>query len=218
MPVTGISTQLAALLFLATLFLSGVLLLGALLAHGNRRPVWRRRLLLGAGGIAAVYALALLGGGLLSRPITLPPGAEKYFCELDCHLAYRVTGLHSLSRADTAGQPLWAVTLQARFDPATMGPRRSPTAPVWPGPRQAQLMDAAGRMHDLVAAGSDTAGLMHSLRPGERRSATLLFAVPAGVVPTALALTDGLFVDRLLIGHERSPFHALVLLPLPAPA
>ena len=50
-----------------------------------------------------------------------------------------------------------------------------------------------------------------------RRYVTRLEAVlPAGVVPRQLQLQDDIFLTRFLIGNERSPFHAPVLLALPA--
>lgn len=213
----GWSTQLAVLVFLGGLCLLGLLLLGTVWSQWKGRPVLKRRLLLTIGAGGACYAIALVGAGLVSRPVTLAAGQEKYFCEIDCHLAYRVTALHSLSRAaSTPSGRLWAVQLNARFDPATMGAGRSPVAPVWPAPRRANLIDGAGHRYPLLLEGSDTAGLVQPLRPGESVAATLLFELPAGVEPTGLVLTDDLMVSRLLIGHERSPFHAPVILPLPA--
>src|ERR1700730_2067078 len=40
--------------------------------------------------VAVVYGTLLVGAAFLSRERTLHPGEKKYFCEMDCHLAYSV--------------------------------------------------------------------------------------------------------------------------------
>src|SRR6266566_981314 len=85
------------LLFLGTILLLciGVLVLfyGAV-----RRSAFFAKL--GAGAVATIaagYLLLLSGVSLASSEETLPPDGWKYFCEIDCHIAY------SLTRAQTAG-------------------------------------------------------------------------------------------------------------------
>jgi hypothetical protein len=39
---------------------------------------------------ASGYALVLIGVSLTSHEKTLAPGENKYFCEIDCHIAYSV--------------------------------------------------------------------------------------------------------------------------------
>ncbi|HEU0016479.1 MAG TPA: hypothetical protein VFQ45_22555, partial [Longimicrobium sp.] len=84
------SAALSVLAFLGT----GFLFAGAagtalyLWLRGRRGPAR----LAGAGGmaVAGIYALALLGFSAAAREAEVPPGREKYFCEVDCHLAYAV--------------------------------------------------------------------------------------------------------------------------------
>jgi hypothetical protein len=59
-----------------------------LLFVGKARWALRVGALVGTG--AVVYIALLLGMSLASREVTLAPGQEKYFCEIDCHLAYSV--------------------------------------------------------------------------------------------------------------------------------
>jgi hypothetical protein len=44
-----------------------------------------------------------------------------------------------------------------------------------------------------------------------------VFSLPEGVTPSKLSLTEDLFVNRFIIGHEQSFFHRGVLLGLPGP-
>ena len=85
---TGI--VLSALAFLGTVGLVGLAGLGVLVGALKKNSLLTR----GAGVVGltliAVYSALLLGAGILSSDRTLPADAEKYFCELDCHLAYTV--------------------------------------------------------------------------------------------------------------------------------
>jgi len=79
------------------LFLGTVLLIGAsflVLFYGAvRRSSFFARL--GAGAaltIAAGYFILLSGVSLASSEEVLRPGGWKYFCEIDCHLAYSLIG------------------------------------------------------------------------------------------------------------------------------
>ena len=83
-------TPVAVLGFLAGvagLVLSLLTLFVLLSLHKTK---WTRRIgaLLGTGTI--IYFGLLLGFSLGSREVILAPGQEKYFCEIDCHLAYSV--------------------------------------------------------------------------------------------------------------------------------
>ena len=79
------------------LFLGAVLLMGAsflVLFYGAaRRSSFFARL--GGGAalmIAAGYFIVLSGVSFASSEEVLPPGGWKYFCEIDCHLAYSLLG------------------------------------------------------------------------------------------------------------------------------
>jgi hypothetical protein len=214
---------LSALALLGTIGLATLALVVAAwgLTHGNR-PLFRRGLG-AAGGIAVGYAAVLGLVSLLSRERVLPPGAEKYLCELDCHLAYSVERVEPVRTAE-GGKTTWAVRLRTRFDERTISPRRGREAPLWPNPRRLVLIGANGREYApadglaplLGGLGEASTPLTRELRPGESYTTTVVFVLPEGVAPAKLALTEDIFVDRFLIGHERSFFHRPVLLALPA--
>jgi hypothetical protein len=166
------------------------------------------------------YALLLVGAGLSSRDRVLGADEEKYFCELDCHLAYRVMAIRPFPAGAGAG---WAVTLRTRFDPRTISSHRG-DGPLTPNPRRVWLITSAGtRVAPLAGssavamlAGPGVRPLTEPLRPGESYETVLLFPAVAGAEPSSVLVEDDVWPDRLLIGHEASPFHGRTLLPLPA--
>ncbi len=200
-----IPMAVSVLAFLGTIGGTGLLLLAAVWALVRRQDRTWKLAMIGAASLVAAYATALLGVAAVSRDRVLAAGEEKYFCEIDCHLAYHV------AEAGPDGDGRWKVTLVTRFDPATTSPSRPAGAPLHPGPRVAILRLEDGR----EVAGAVTGGtpLGQALLPGESYQTTVAFLVPAGK-PAALLLEDAIPEGRFLIGHERSPFHGKVLLPL----
>ncbi len=81
---------LVVLTFLGSIFVLGAAVLAALFGAFRKH----RRLELGGLAVAALlvsgYALVLLGVSLTSHEKTLARGEWKYFCEIDCHVAYSV--------------------------------------------------------------------------------------------------------------------------------
>jgi hypothetical protein len=158
--------------------------------------------------------------------------AEKYFCELDCHLAYsiiQVSVMDSLGSGPAGQKPsgrFWLVTVQTRFDKNTISARRSLTEPTWPAPRRVALVSAEGERFppiededsNLAALGISSTPITRELAPGASYTTRFVFDLPEEAVATGLLLTDDLVVSRFLIGHERSPFHAPTLLQLPSPS
>lgn len=219
MPTTsGSLATLSALAFLGTVAVVALALLASAWFR-SRNPVLARRCRLGALALPVAYGAGLGLASVRSREVTLAAGVEKYFCELDCHLAYVVTAVHPLPGPDGR----IAVVLRTRFDEATIGPRRPREAPTWPAPRRVALVLADGREvapvidpATVAAVGVPSTPLTRELRPGEAYETVVLFDVPAGDTGSRLWLTDDLAVSPFLIGHERSPGHARVLLPLPA--
>lgn len=214
MATSNTSVILAVLTFLATIGLLAVAAAVAVWAVSSGRIALARRLGLGAGGLAVAYLLVLLLASALSRDKALPPGAEKYFCELDCHLSYLVTGMTEVEGAPP-GDTRWAVTLRTRFDENTISPRRGREAPTWPAPRRVALRDGSGRSFAPVGEGPGSVPITRELRPAESYETVLLFELPNDGRPAQLLLEDDLFVSRLLIGQEPSPFHGKTLLALP---
>ena len=195
----------------------------AILATVSRNRRLARLAIGGGAGLAAVYAIALVVGGAASGNRVLQPGEEKYFCELDCHLAYSVTALRPMTGVAEAKGVVWAVTIRTRFDERTISSRRSREAPLSPNPRRAALVAADGAefpplpatLDQLSALGISSTPLTQKLRPGEAFTTTLMFDLPAGAVPASLDLVEDILPTRLMIGHERSPFHGSARLALP---
>jgi len=196
-----------------------VLTSGALLAAGRRR--WAVRALGGAAGVLVLYLITLAGFSATSRTRVLAPGEEKYFCELDCHLAYSVREVRRVPRlgdADTgprARGTFWLVTLRTRFDPTTVSPRRPAGALLQPNPRSVSVVDASGRRYDpdpaaarLLARteGPDTP-IDTPLRPGQSYSTRFVFDLPVDVREPRLLVMEAGFPVAFLIGDETSLLH-----------
>lgn len=207
---------LVAMAFLGTGLLLACLAVGAGVALAARRRRLAAALGLAGAGVAALYAVGLAGGAVVSRERTLTAGERKYFCEIDCHIAYEVVG--------AAGAGKRAVTVRTWFDPSTIAPFRG-DAPLSPGPRSVFLVDGSGRRYlpspqtteTRPAAHPDSTPFGRALRPGESYRTTFVFDVPADARSLRLFVGDppaGL--DRLVIGHENSPFHRKTYFALPA--
>jgi hypothetical protein len=217
---SNLFTVLSVLAFLGA---SGLVALGLVFAgwgalQGNHLLL--RRSLQATGLVVLAYGLALGGVSLVSRERVLPPGAEKYFCELDCHLAYSVAGVEPI-RTAAGGNTTWAVRLRTRFDERTISPARSREAPLWPNPRDLWLVGSDGRTYrespQLSAAlAQASTPITRELKPGESYTTVLTFVLPARVKPSKLEVAEDVFVNRLIIGHERSFFHRPVLLSVAA--
>lgn len=170
---------------------------------------------------AAAYAALLVGVSLVSRDVVLGPGIEKHLCEMDCHLAYAVAGvrtaqaLGSGAGAVRARGRFWVVTVRARFDETTMGPRRPLDAPVFGGPRTVEIVAGDGRRYAptnaartaLPGAGLDCLAVGHPLLPGASCEATLVFDLPAGETAPRLLVANAEPVAAFIVGHEMSVGH-----------
>ncbi|HTR04713.1 MAG TPA: hypothetical protein VMN82_16115 [Thermoanaerobaculia bacterium] len=206
-----------ALAFLGTGFLLAGAAVGAGVAAVARRARLARGLAAFGLAVAVVYATLLAAAAVVSRDRTLAPGERKYFCEMDCHLAYEVTG------AEAAGPGLRAVTVRTWFDPSTIAPFRG-DGPYAPSPRSVFLVDRAGRRYSASSPATEAWRAAHGgstpfareLRPGESYSTTFVFEAPAdaGALRLFIGDADG-GVERLLIGHENSPWHGKVYFALP---
>ncbi len=209
---------LAALAFLAAALLIAAGLAGALFGALSKRP----RLVGGgaalAGVVAGVYILLWTGAALASRERLLATGEMKYFCEIDCHLAYsvtrveRVTALRAGGPAPASGSFL-VVTLKTWFDPGTTSPRRPIDAPLWPNPRNVCAMDADGRRYRplpgasaaLARAGRVSTPLTEPLLPGESYQTLLVFDVPREARGVKLYVGNLASEGAFLIGYEAAP-------------
>jgi hypothetical protein len=168
-----------------------------------RKPRFARLTAIALGGGAAIYVALLLGFSASSHNQTLAVGREKYFCEIDCHLAYSIVGVMTKADASTLD---YAVTLRTRFDETTTSPSRPKDAPLTPSPRMVRLIDELGRQYAPVTTAQTP--LMTPLRPAEAYTTQLEFRVPGDAKGLRLLVnTTPAWPDHLVIGDENSLFH-----------
>jgi hypothetical protein len=215
---------LVVLAFLGTaalLAVAAVVFLYAILAK-------KRRLILGVlfavAGLLVFYGGSLFAASALSREQVLLPGEKKYFCEIDCHLAYSLVGvevMHELGTPPHLARParqFLVVTLRTWFDESTISPRRPKEATLFPNPRVIYIQDAQGRRYEpsvagesaLAATGRASTPITQPLRPGDSYTTTFVFDLPEEARDPRLFLGDAPGVEFLLIGHEMSPWHRRV--------
>jgi hypothetical protein len=191
---------LAVLGFLAAIGGLFLALASALVFWFARKPKFARIAALAIAAGAVVYCALLFGFSAGSHEAVLTHGQEKYFCEIDCHLAYSVL--------DVRPQPdgRFVVTLRTRFDETTTSPNRPKDAPLTPSPRDVRLIDSTGREFAPVS----TAGtpLLTPLKPSDSYTTQLEFNLPKDATGLRLLIhTTPQWPDRLVIGDENSLLH-----------
>jgi hypothetical protein len=220
--MNSIQQQLAFLsvaAFFGTVFVLGLCGLAVVvsLIGGSRRIA-----AIAAGGVLAIvlaYASVLVGFSLVSREAVLPLGAEKYFCEIDCHIANAVTQARLISPpepelAAPLQNQLILVQVRTWFDPATISPHRG-NSPLMPNPRTIFLQDSSGRRFEPFPRQSQVLALLHldstpmrtPLRPGESYFSYFVFETPAGTQGLRLGIQASTPEESLLWGNELSPLH-----------
>lgn len=189
-----------------------------------------RKVLVAALVLVAGYSAALFGASFASHEWTLGPGEEKYFCEIDCHLAYSVVNVERTKTFGARGNVIpaqgqfYVVTVRTRFDEKTISPHRG-NAPLEPSPRVVTIVDDQGRQYApsaegqqaLDAAQQSGTPLTTPLRPGESYTTRLVFDLPSGARNPRLLVespTNPKWLGRVLIGDEDSLFHKKVFLRL----
>jgi hypothetical protein len=216
----NLSAPIGALLFLGTAFLIVCLVLLLIFSFVTKRFSLTK---LGASALAIIVALYLSLLFLFSWTSTekvLARGEEKYFCEIDCHLAYSIMDSQTLKTLSTAPNQLTAtglfrvITIKTRFDEKTIGPTRGDSL-LYPNSRVLIVVDAQGKEYfpDMEAErflrGLNQAGRPFStpLRPGETYQTTVVFDLPADIQSPTLLIHEGEFPTRFVIGHENSLLH-----------
>ena len=194
--------------FLGSAMLVGMLALVTVYGF-VRKKAWVNRTLAALVCAAGIYFMVLFGFSLGSRETTLARGEEKYFCDIDCHLAYSVADAKWIQ--DGGNRSLW-VTLKTRFDPSTISSHRPKDAPLTPSPREVELMDAAG--HEYRAVASQGVSLRQPLVPGEVYTTMFEFRVPQEASGLRLLITAPEGPVPLLIGNEMSLGHKKTYLGL----
>jgi hypothetical protein len=155
----------------------------------------------GIGGV--LYFGLLLGFSATSHDRALALGQEKYFCEIDCHLAYAVVDVKTQLRGDSNH---YLVTLRTRFDETTISPQRPKDAPLTPSPREVRVIDSSGRAYEAVSTAG--APLITPLRPGDSYNTEMEFRIPKDAGRLRLLIqTIPAWPDRVLIGDENSWLH-----------
>ena len=194
---------LVVLAFLGAGALVFCCVVGAAIALAVRRPRLAR--LLGGFGLAAAaaYAIFLVGAAFVSRDRILAVGEQKYFCEIDCHIAYTVEA------GETSPNGNRSVRLRTWFDPSTIASFRG-NGPLAPGPRTVYLVDASGRRYDASMRAAVSTPLTRELRPGESYVTVFEFRTPPEAAGLRLFVGDPPGLETFLIGHENSPFHGKV--------
>jgi hypothetical protein len=210
----------AVLGFLAFGAVEGLAALAAIVLLVRRKRRAARAVLVAAGAVAATYGVVLLLFSVASREQAAARGEEKYFCEVDCHLAYSVTGLREskalgMGPARVAAHGLYRiVTVRVRFDPETTSVHRPKDMALTPNPRFVRVVEAcvtylpdAAGLRALESVEGPSIPLTRSLRPGESYTTRLVFDLPEKARDPRLLITESDWITRLLVGHENSPLH-----------
>ncbi len=202
------AAPLQVLAFLGSGMLAGVLVLLTLYGFA-RKKCWAPRTFGVLVGGVATYFLLLAAFSHFSHQQTLPRGQEKYFCEIDCHLAYSIADVRW---ADEGPTPALEIALRTRFDQNTISARRPRNAPLMPNPRTVVLVDAEGN----ALAPSRIAGtpLTTELTPGESYLTTFAFSGTRTLSGGRLLITSTDGPMALLIGNEMSWGHKKTYLGL----
>jgi len=215
------------LLFLGAVFVTAVSLLVLLYGWVRRSKPYAGM----GGGAAAVvvscYVLLLCGVSLASREKVLPVGGWKYFCEIDCHIGYSVSGVATTGgigpemQQTTARAQFVVVRLKVWFDEHTISPNRG-GGPLTPNRRRVVLEDANGRAYvqspdaeaELLRVTGEARSLSEPLRPGQSFGTDLVFDVPKDASGLRLLITEDDPETALIIGHENSLWHRKIYLGL----
>lgn len=165
-----------------------------------RKPKFARITAVAVGAGAAIYFALLFGFSVGSHETILARGQEKYFCEIDCHLAYSVAG----GKVQPGGP--YVITLRTRFDETTTSPSRPKDATLTPSPREVRLMDSAG--HEYAPVSTAGTPLLTPLKPADSYTTQLDFNLPTDASGLRLLIntTPG-WPDRVVIGDENSWLH-----------
>jgi hypothetical protein len=196
---------LAVISFLAAIAGFVLALASAAIAWFARKPKFARNCLLAVSAGAAVYLVLLLGFSLASHPQLLARSQEKYFCEIDCHLAY---SLLDVKTEPSAASAHYLVTIRTRFDETTTSPSRPKDATLTPSPRTILLLDSAGHQYAPIA--TQGTPLLTPLKPSDSYTTELTFDLPPTADPKSLRLlitTTPAWPDHIVIGDENSLLH-----------
>lgn len=215
-------SHMAALCFLGTMSLAALLVIATVFLLFTR-PAWARYSLLAIALLLAGYAALLGFFSWASYDRTVARGDEKFYCGMDCHIAYSLQNVERTKTiGDTAAQgEFYLITVRSHFDERTIAPWRG-DSPLRPDPPTLTLIDHDGRSYPLSCAGQRAWEMTHShahtlsddLRPGESYQTTWVFDVPTDIQSARLLAGWNGFPSYVLIGDEASPRHEKTYLGL----
>jgi len=222
---------IVVLLFLGTVFVLGISLLVLFYGAARRSAFFAKLGAAAAITIAGGYLLLLCGVSLASTEQTLPPDGWKYFCEIDCHLAYSLVSAQTRAALGPELQQTAAhgkfVILRVKtwFDERTISSHRG-NGPLTPNSRKALLVDDTGRSYEpspegqfaLARSGASSTAMAQALRPGESYTTDLVFEVPKNARGLRLLLIEDDPETRFVIGHENSLLHKKIYFDVEAQA
>lgn len=208
-------SHLAALCFLGTFGLTILLAVATVVLFFMQRR-WARYTLLAIVVLLAGYGMLLALFSVTSYDRTVARGDEKFFCALDCHIAYSV---RNVERTKTIGETtaqgeFVVVTVRSHFDERTIAPWRGNGA-LAPDPPSLTLVAGSGRGYSVSVSGQKAWEAAHPqphtlvdpLRPGESYETTWVFDVPANAETVRLFAGWHGFPSPFLVGDEASPRH-----------
>ena len=209
------------LLFLGTALITGASLLVLFYGAARRSSFFAK---LGASAVFTIvigYLMLLVGVSFASTEKVLPAGGWKYFCEIDCHIAYSIIGVQTaesfgpeMQQTAAAHGEFIIVRMKTWFDERTISAHRG-NGPLTPNRRKVVLVEDTGRRFERSAEGqaaferlgNASTPLSAALRPGESYTTNLVFEVPKDARGLRLLITEDDPETRLVIGHENSPWH-----------
>lgn len=194
---------LAVMGFLAAAIGLFVAIAAVLIFWLTRKPSLARVAAFALAGGAVIYLALLLGFSAGSRETLLSRGQEKYFCEIDCHLAYSVLDVKTQDQGTVSD---YVITLRTRFDEMTTSPNRPKDAPLTPSPRELRLIDESGKQFEVASTAGTS--LTTPLTPASSYTTQLEFKIPKASRGLRLLLetTPG-WPDHFVIGDENSLGH-----------
>jgi len=216
----NLAAPVGALAFLGTAFLLFVVGLALIYSLLRKKIRLTRFAMITIALVGGLYLAILLIFSFASSEKVIARGAEKHFCEIDCHLAYSINDVRETKTLEDAPNQLSAtgvfrvVTIKTRFDENTIGPHRGDGL-LYPNSRVVTISDQNGKQYipsaeaQRVLEKSQAAGtpMTIPLRPGESYSTTLVFDLPADISNPTLLIREGESVTHLVIGHENSFLH-----------
>lgn len=213
------NAMIVAFVFLGAALLTAAGSAGALFGVLSKRYRFAVGSAVVAAAVGGAYTL-VWAGGIVSMPErVLAPGEAKYFCEIDCHLAYSIARVERMTSLGAGAPPpssgsFLVVTVKTWFDPSTISPRRPLDVALRPNPRDVFLRTGDGTRYRplssgaaaLAAAGRANTPMTEPLRPGESYETILVFDTPSGASEPRLFVGTSPAESAFLIGHESAPF------------